>query len=103
MAQLLIPFYLCENEIEDDFSGQPEPGNYSKPESNSGTGETKPSLFNRNRSILEIPYSCLSEKLVTLVDSVSFIPEHCVPKVRKAFIRVLKEIVAFPQDSLAWK
>ena len=51
---------------------------------------------------MEIPYSCLSEKLVTLVDSVGFIPEHCVPKVRKAFIRSMKEIVA-TQDSLAWK
>ena len=67
-----------ENEIEDDFSGQPEPETYSgpairlKPESNSRTGETKPSIFNRNRSLLEIPYSCLAEKLVTLVDSVSF-------------------------------
>ena len=117
IIKLAGPSFIINNrttshEIEDDFSGQPEPGNYSGPakpesisgtESNSGTGETKPSIFNRNRSFLEIPYSCLSEKLVTLVDSVSFIPEHCVPKVRKAFIRLMKEIVASPQDSLAWK
>ena len=53
--------------------------------------------------LLDIPYNCLTEKLVTLVDSVSFIPEQCVPKVRKVFIRSMKAIVASPQDSLVWK
>ena len=33
--------------------------------------------------LLDIPYSCLTENLVTFVDSVSFIPEHCVPKLEK--------------------
>ena len=69
--------------------------------------QNKTFIFNRNRSLLEIPYSCLSEILVTncavtnfavtLVDSVSFIPKHCVPKVRKTFIRSMKEIVASPK------
>ena len=66
------------SEIEDDFSGPPEPGIHSgpvTPESNSGTGKVripaKSALFPVQLS--DIPYSCLTEKLVTLVDSVSFI------------------------------
>ena len=57
--------------------------------------------------VLDIPYSCLTENLVTLVDSVSFIPEHCVPKLEKlSFDRWrkspphLKEEVLTPSLSL---
>ena len=80
------------SEIEDDFSGPPEPGNYSgpvTPESNSGTGKVripaKSALF--PVPLLDIPYSCLTEKLVTLVDSAFYLSIVCLKLEKLSFDR----------------
>ena len=41
--------------------------------------------------------------LITLPDSISFIPKKFIPKIRKLFNIVMESIIAYPHDNLNWK